>query len=632
MSGIVGFTIDESSYIRVEEGTRILNLMSNNLINYKQDFSKEWINTKENVYIMVSDMLKSEKKTENIITNRFVTSFYGDIYNMTELISDIYIYGSNQDDSAQDIISRALDKWGIDETLKRIEGSFAIAIYDKKESKLYLVRDRIGEKTLYYGLVDGGFIFSTELRVFKKYPLFKGEIDRNVLRLYFKHNYIPAPYSIYENIFKLKPGTYISLNLETKEIEEKKYWYPQKNIKDQTTEQNNYTDELESLLHSAIEKRIMRKDDSVGAFLSGGVDSSTIAAIMQSTSEDAVNTFSIGFIENEYDEAKSAKEVGNYLGTNHRELYITSKDALEVIPSLPLYYDEPFADSSQIPTYLASKFAKEYVNTVLSGDGGDELFSGYERYSVINNLSNKLDKVPFKFKKQAATLINNIELSRFGDNISRKYPRKSDHLYRLRSLLEIKEKNDLYEKFITSITDDIVLNNNGIKLPYFINTEESLSFFKNQSYIDWMSYVDLNMGLSDDGLIKVNKAAIANDLKVRIPLLDQKIIEFSMNLPSSYKIKEGHQKWILKQVMYKYLPKELMDRPKKGFGVPIAAWLRGPLNEWANNLLDEKKIKEQGYLDVEKVRMLWSEHSSGKRNWQAQLWGILMFQAWLEKQ
>jgi asparagine synthase (glutamine-hydrolysing) len=636
MCGIFGF-INYSQELNQDRCNETLKRMANVLEHRGPDAHDFW--TDQNCIVnlghrrlSIIDLTRDGQQPMHSSSNRYVIIFNGEIYNYKEVKNKIlklnnYNFKGHSD---TEVILAAIEVWGIEIAVKKFIGMFAIVLFDKKMNKIHLIRDRMGEKPLYYGWVNNQFIFASELKAFKVHPMFNGEIDKNVVNLYFKYNYIPTPYSIYKKIYKLLPATILSINLNNKNEEYINYWKLSDN-------KNNLNDKeaiekLEELLTKSIRRQMLATDVPIGAFLSGGVDSSIVVSIMQALADKPVNTFSIGFTERDYNEAHHAKEVARYLGTNHTELYLTPKDAYSIIPDLPIYYDEPFADSSQIPTLLVSKLAKKHVTVTLSGDGGDELFGGYERYSVMNKFSKNFNRLPNLMKSQLATAFEYFNSNLNQKIINKNSPKMSDRLFRIGELLKTKSELELYDYFLSSWkpSKKIIKGDNDL-LDSFIQGQESLTFYKNNTFFEWMMYVDMHLYLPDDILVKVDRASMANSLESRVPLLDHNIVEFAHSLPLEKKIKNNSQKWILKQVMYKYLPSEIMDRPKKGFGVPVGEWIKGPLIEWSEDLLNESTISEQNILNTTLIRDMWDEHKQGKRNWQSQLWSVLMFQSWLKK-
>tara|TARA_B110000503_G_scaffold33311_1_gene54134 strand:+ start:31 stop:1950 length:1920 start_codon:yes stop_codon:yes gene_type:complete len=603
-----------------------------------------WYNEDEEIglahaRLSILDLSSAGHQPMHSVSKNFVLVFNGEIYNHKVLRSELELIAQRNwlGHSDTETLLVAIDHWGLEKTLKKAKGMFAIALWDKRNKNLSLACDRIGEKPLYYGWVNDQFVFASELKSIKKFPEFKNLIDRNSLALFLRFNSIPAPHSIYQDIYKLEPGQIIQLNAESKKVKKFNFWsteevYNKGNLSQISGTPKEIVDQLEVVLSEAVSSQ-MQSDVPLGAFLSGGIDSSTIVALMQSQSDSQVNTFTIGFNAKEYDEAKHARMVANHIGTNHFEMYVNERDALDIIPSLPNIYDEPFADSSQIPTYLVSKFAKQEVTVALSGDAGDELFGGYNRYVFAEKMFSKIMKGPISIRQLISSaiftmteekwnaLLNNFLSERFAD-IGHK-------LHKVANVLPAKSIRDMHFKLVSQIQNpsDWLLNANEYKTSLNDDTKR----FVELNPIEQMMAYDLITYLPTDILTKVDRAAMAVSLETRVPFLDLNVIEFSASLPMEFKIRNGVTKWALREVLYKHVPKDLIERPKMGFGVPLAEWLRGPLQDWAESLLDEKRLHQEGFFDVEFVRNKWLEHLSGKRNWHHQLWNVLMFQAWLEK-
>lgn len=537
------------------------------------------------------------------------------------------------------------EAWGIEATLKKTVGMFAIALWDREEKMLTLARDRMGEKPLYYGFQNNTFLFGSELKALKAHPDFLGEIDRDVICLYLRHCYIPAPYSIYKGIKKLLPGTYLQLPLigeidVLRTLLPKAYWCLLE-VAEQgivTPFAGNDADAIAALdaqLKQSIALQMMA-DVPLGAFLSGGVDSSTLVALMQTHSARPIKTFTIGFAEDGFDEAVYGKAVAQHLRTDHTELYVSSRDARDVIPQLGRMYDEPFADSSQIPTFLVSKMAKAHVTVSLSGDAGDELFCGYNRYDLAD-VWWRVQRVPFGVRKLAGSLIKSVPPSVWHSSFQqlakvKKLPGNMDEkLAKLASrLVTVDGTNELYYSLVSELDNpaEVVI---GATEPATWLTNEGVrtSFADAKSQ---MMFMDAMTYLPDDILVKVDRAAMANSLETRAPFLDHRVVEMAWQLPMSMKVRDGSNKWILRQVLYQYVPKNLIERPKAGFGIPLADWLRGPLRAWAEDLLEEGCLQREGFFNVEYIREKWQSHLAGKQNNQSFLWNILMFQEWLEAQ
>ena len=586
-------------------------------------------------------------------SERFVMVFNGEIYNHLSLRDELEkipspslskVGGINwRGHSDTETLLAGFEAWGIEATLKKTVGMFAIALWDKQEKVLTLARDRMGEKPLYYGFQKNTFMFGSELKALKAHPDFIGDIDRDVLCLYLRHCYIPAPYSIYKGLHKLLPGTYLQIPLTQDfnpltTLTPIPYWRLEEVAKKGLAQPfvGSETDAI-SALDAQLKQSIglqMMADVPLGAFLSGGIDSSAIVALMQAQSSRPVKTFSIGFTEAAYNEAHYAKAVAMHLNTDHTELYVSPADCVQVIPRLGSMYDEPFADSSQIPTFLVAQMASEQVTVSLSGDAGDELFCGYNRYLLANQW-NKVAKVPFGIRKTAGHLVNKINPASW-ESIFKQAGKvvalpnnMGQKLGKLATRLQQADKvEDLYYSLVSEINNPEQLVINAIEpQSWLTNTGLNQSFSDpqlNMMYMDSMTY------LPDDILVKVDRAAMAASLETRVPFLDQHIIELAWSLPMSMKFKKGQTKWLLRQVLYQYVPKQLIERPKAGFGIPLGEWLREPLRDWAESLLNETRLQQEGFFKMSLVRELWQEHLSGKHNHQILLWNVLMFQAWLE--
>lgn len=584
--------------------------------------------------LSILDLSKSGHQPMHSSSNRWVIAYNGEVYNFKELREQLKKLGKIfKSESDTEVILESIDSFGVEKTASQLIGMFAFSVWDKQEKILYLVRDRLGIKPLYWGHFGDFFLFGSELRALRECKDWRPEIDRNSLANYFRHNYIPAPHSIYKNVYKLLPG-----HILTYKVGEQPNIQPFWKLSDyevNNTELGNESDILDSLhelLSDAITKRMVA-DVPLGAFLSGGIDSSTVAAIMQANSSKPINTFTIGFDEAAYNEAEHALAVSKHLGTNHSELYVSPQKAMDTIPLIPEIYDEPFSDSSQIPTYLVSKMAREHVTVSLSGDGGDECFAGYSRYFLASRMNQYQQFLPDCLK---ALLAQGIQMFSPGtlDAASQFLPQKlrpSQFGHRLHKFANIlnEDEDGFYRRLISHWDNNNELVLNGEEYKGLVWDKELQHKIPN--FIERMCYIDMMTYLPDDILTKVDRASMAVSLEARVPLLDHRVVEFSRKIPLHMKIRDGQGKWALRQVLYKYVPKELVERPKMGFGVPIDKWLRGPLREWAEDLLEENKIQQQGLLNYNLIKEKWDEHLSGKRNWQYLIWDVLMFQAWHEK-
>lgn len=583
-------------------------------------------------------------------SGRYVIVFNGEIYNHLSLRKELESKGrapSWRGHSDTETLLAAFDAWGIQGTVERAIGMFAFAVWDRENVTLTLGRDRIGEKPVYYGWQGSGreatFLFGSELKALRAHPAFAHRIDRSALSLQMRHDYIPAPYSIYEGVGKLPPGSLLEVSLKQRDPKVWRYWscVAAADAGASAPYSGNVADavdELENLLKDAV-RRQMAADVPLGAFLSGGIDSSTVVALMQSQSSRPVKTFSIGFHEDGYNEAEYAKAVAAHLGTEHTELYVTAKQAMEVIPHLPELYDEPFSDSSQIPTFLVSRLARQHVTVSLSGDAGDELFCGYSRYEQTARLWRRMSAGPLPLRRLAAkglTSLSPQSWNRLAGPLEGFLPRSmrganvGDKLHKGAGVLDSRSIDALYLRMVSHWHDpaSVVL---GGYAPLTAMADVSkagahLSDMQRMMLADMLTY------LPDDILVKVDRAAMGVSLETRVPFLDHRVVEFAWKLPQSIKVRDGKTKWILRQVLYRHVPVSLIERPKMGFGVPIGEWLRGPLRDWAESLLDEGRLRNEGFFHPATIRTKWREHVSGQRNWQYLLWDVLMFQAWYEQQ
>lgn len=588
--------------------------------------------------LSILDLSSAGNQPMHSSSGNYVIIFNGEIYNHKSLRSELELINQRNwlGHSDTETLLAAIEEWGLKKTLVKAKGMFAIALWDKSSNKLSLACDRIGEKPLYYGWVNNQFVFSSELKSIKVFPEFNNRIDTNSLALFLRFNSIPAPYSIYKDIFKLEPGQIVEINSQSSKLEKYKFWSLEEVYKNGS--ENKFRgssvqaiNQLENILSEAVSSQ-MQSDVPLGAFLSGGIDSSTIVALMQSYSSSQVNTFTIGFNSKEFDESKHAEMVANHLGTNHFNKFVTEKDALDVIPNLPDIYDEPFADSSQIPTYLVSKFAKEKVTVALSGDAGDELFGGYNRYIFSQKMFKNISKTPDSIKKLMSKIMFSLSEENWNFILGRlmrnQYSNIGHKIHKTANIVSSKSIRDLHFKLISQIQNpsDWLKDSNEYESVFNDNEDR----FKELDSVEIMMAYDLISYLPTDILTKVDRAAMSVSLETRVPFLDPDVIQFSASIPMKFKIRNGVTKWLLREVLYKHVPKDLIERPKMGFAVPLAEWLRGPLKDWAESLLDEKRLHQEGFFNVEFVRDKWSEHISGRRNWSHQLWNVLMFQAWLE--
>jgi len=571
---------------------------------------------------------------------RFVLVFNGEIYNHLDLRADLEREGGAfawHGHSDTETLLAALRHWGVEGALQRLNGMFVFALWDATERQLYLARDRMGEKPLYVGHSGGTFLFGSELKALAAHPDWHGEVDRDALALLLRYGYVPAPWSIYRGIGKLPAAHYLVVRDRGREMTAPQcYWDLGAIAADGAAgaegEPVELVEQLDALLRDAVKRR-MAADVPLGAFLSGGFDSSTVAALMQVQSDRPVKTFSIGFHEAGYNEAQHASAVAAHLGTDHTELYVTPEEAIAVIPGLPTIWDEPFADSSQIPTYLVSRLARQQVTVSLSGDGGDELFCGYSRYALGYRIWSRLKWLPFPVRRGLAAVLEHapghaLDRLMSGMPANWRVPHVADRLPKLAGVLRHRSGEAFYRELVShwNAPADVVM---GSREPRTLLGEPD-RFPALPGLRERMMYLDAMTYLPDDILTKVDRASMAVSLEARVPLLDHRVVEFAWRVPTRLKYRRGQGKWLLRQVLYRYVPRRLMERPKMGFGVPIDHWLRGPLRDWAEAQLGEQRLREEGFFDPVPIRKMWQEHVSGRRRWHYYLWDVLMFQAWLE--
>ena len=575
-------------------------------------------------------------------SGRYVIIFNGEVYNFEEIRSEL---GDHpwRGHSDTEVMLEAIERWGLELAIHRFVGMFAFALWDCQERKLHLVRDRLGIKPLYYGRTPSAFIFASELKAIWQYPDFAGEIERDSLALYLRHNCVPSPHCIYKGLHKLQPGCLLTLDFSDAVPRIRRYWSARELAQAGQRSPLQLSDseaveQLHELLLQAVRLRMI-SDVPLGAFLSGGVDSSTVVALMQAQSQRPVKTFTVGFHEEGYNEAIDAKRVAETLGTDHTELYVTPKEALDVVPLLPAMYDEPFSDSSQVPTYLVSKLARREVTVSLSGDGGDELFGGYNRHALIPRIWEFLSPIPRPLRFLAASTVHAIPpnyIDTTFDTLRPLLPKGSRHgapgdkAHKLADLFSCDSPKALYYRALSHWENpsEIVLGAREPETIFECITELS----EDRSIEDAIMLMDLINYLPDDILTKLDRASMAVSLEARVPLLDHRVVEFTWKLPLEFKIRNGETKWILRQVLYRYVPAKLFDRPKTGFAIPLDSWLRGPLRDWAESLLSAQSLQAHGLFDSQKIRDKWQEHLSCRRNWQDLLWDVLVFQAWYFEQ
>lgn len=621
MCGIAGFCNNAANWrTNIEK-------MNERMYHRGPDAGGVWANDDKSVVfghrrLSIIDLSENGAQPMHSASGRYVCVYNGEIYNYRTIRDKLLAekkVTAFRGGSDTEVLLAAFEAYGVRDTLALCKGMFAIALYDKQTKRITLMRDRVGEKPLYYGFVNRSFVFASDIGSIRALDGFCNEIDTAVLQIYFIHGYIPAPYSIYKDIYKLDAGCILELDAPYDTPKISPYWSVREVAKYGEAHpfcgtRQEAADELERLLKASIREQMVA-DVPVGAFLSAGIDSSTIVALMQAQSDLKVRTFTIGMEDPKYNEAAYAKEIARHLGTQHTELYITPDDAKAVIPKLAHIFGEPFADSSQIPTYLVSKMTREHVTVSLSGDAGDELFCGYMTYASIDRIWGKMKSYPYALRKLASSLLVNCPLL------------KNKQILQTKAyLLGAKSPEHLYELSNAQEAGNLAVALDKNVYPYKHNTQPYGDVQEPQSRIMLM---DMEVYHPDDILVKVDRTAMAVSLETRVPMLDKDVVEFAWTLPIAYKKQGDVGKVVLRDVLYRYVPKEMMDRPKKGFSVPITKWLKEPqLRSWAEALLDRELIRRQGILNADVVWRMWTDYIQNG-NWRIQLWYILMFQSWL---
>lgn len=631
MCGLAGY-IDLHRKLSTDDLAPIAQRMADSMVARGPDDSGVWTDAQSAVALgfrrlAIVDLSTEGHQPMRSRSGRFVIAFNGEIYNFADVRAKLDAADGQhwRGHSDTEVLVEAIEHFGFELTLKMLNGMFAIALWDMQEKTLRLARDRFGEKPLYYGTVGETFMFASEIKALKAHPAWQGDVDWNAMSLFVRHSYIPGAHSAFEGIHKLPPGTWLEVAADGVHGEPQTYWSA-------TTQalhgmaspfQGSYDDavsELDRLIKDAIGMRTYA-DVPLGAFLSGGIDSSTVAAVMQKTATRPIKTFSISFSEQAYNEAPFAAAVAAHIGSDHTEMEVGEQACLDVLPQLQATYDEPFADASQIPTMVLSKLTREHVTVALSGDGGDELFLGYGRYQGAPKLWQQAQSLPLSVRNTLGFVLG-----------AQKYlPTKiARRLQKVLAKWSATNPQDLYCEYVSwwKSGDNITPRYPSQKTCFDVpgDAADVLPLSVRYALIDALTY------LPDDLLVKVDRASMAASLEVRSPLLDHRIAEFSWTLPENMKIQNGIGKRVLRDVLYRYVPQELVDRPKQGFEPPVAKWLRGGLRDWAGDLLSPARLNDQGFLSAATVSDRWNEHSSGRRNWAYPLWNVLMLQAWLDDQ
>jgi len=588
--------------------------------------------------LSIIDLSNQGKQPMTSLDGRWVISFNGEIYNHLKLRKEIdskcsdYCWRGTSD---TETLLYLIQVFGLNATLKKINGMFAFSLWDKKKKELTLVRDRIGEKPLYYGSINSHFVFSSNLSAFKSDKSWKLNIDRDALGLFMRYNYVPCPRSIYKEVSKLKPGHYIVIKNKGRSISNPVQFYSlEKKVEFGLNNQlNNYSEILESvdsLITDSVKIR-MTSDVPVGAFLSGGYDSSMIAAKMQSVSSKPIKTFSMGNPIAKYNEGSYAKEISKHLGTIHTNIDLSPEEGIKFIPQIPMFYDEPFADSSQIPTLMISEIAKSEVKVILSGDGGDELFGGYNRHIFAPYLWNKIKMIPKPVRNLISKIypmLQEMNIERLNTNsfLSRRYVDFETKVSKIFGSINSKNQMDFYNNIRSHYRDNNIVMGSRFDNPFNIESINKLSFLNQILFHDMTSY------LPDDILTKVDRASMGLGIEARVPFLDHRLIELIWRVSEMHKVNGKQGKVILKSLVHSLIPENLLDRPKQGFSIPTGNWLRGPLRDWGESLLNESKLRQEGFLNHKIISKLWAKHQEKTQNNEHFLWSVLMFEAWLNYQ
>ena len=640
MCGLTGFIGTPATS---DQMIRTVRRMCDAIVHRGPDDAGEWIDAESGVALgfrrlAIIDLSPAGHQPMVSASGRYVATLNGEIYNFQDLRRELRTEWRGHSDT--EVMMAAFDAWGVEAAVKRFNGMFAIAVWDRRLRRLQLIRDRMGVKPLYYGFAGKTFLYGSELKALRQHPDFEGTIDRGALHLYLRYMYVPAPYSIYEGISKVVPGTILTFDPATRRTETAVYWSAREAAVGGMEHrfrgsEDDASRELETLLRDAVRIRMIA-DVPLGVFLSGGVDSSLVTALMQAQSASAVRTFSIGFTDAQYDEAPFAAAVARHLGTNHTELYMTSDDVVDVIPRLPSMYDEPFADSSQIPTHLVSRLARQHVTVSLSGDGGDELFGGYSRYFIAQSMFNRFSAVPASMRPALGRALIAISphvwdrLFAVGRPLlpaALRRPSSGERVHKVARVLRGRDPDAMYFELVSHWSNLAI---EGMAPETAVTARAEWPPLRDP--IERMMFFDQISYLPDDILAKVDRASMAVSLEAREPLLDYRLVEFAWRLPLRMKVRAGKGKRVLRRVLYRYVPEALIERPKMGFGIPLERLLRERLRDWAESLLDPAAIRAQGLLDPEPIRAKWEQHLSGKGEWPQHLWAVLMLQAWLHEQ
>ena len=641
MCGIAGFLNARAAALPVD-AAQISAAMNRSLQHRGPDDDGVWIDAEAGVSLIhrrlsIVDLSPTGHQPMVSADGRFVVTFNGEVYNFPDIRKDLEGRGVTfRGSSDTEVILESIALFGLNATLSRMIGMFAIALWDRRERTLTLIRDRLGIKPLYWAKFGELFLFGSELKALRTHPGWTARIDRSAVASFMRHNYITAPHTIYQGVHKLEPGTVLTLPWG-REPKIERYWDARAVAREGMRcplggSDAELIEQLETLLQDAVRRRMIA-DVPLGAFLSGGIDSSTVVALMQSANAGVVRTFTVGFEEADYDEASHAAAVARHLGTEHTALTVTAREALDVIPHLPEWFDEPFADSSQIPTHLISALTRRHVTVALSGDGGDELFAGYNRYRLATRLWRGLNLLPFPLRSALARTATAVSPDVWTNLLSglpgpRLPGQIGDKIHKAATLLAERDPGEVYLRLVTHWDPAAVAPGADETRGILFDKDIAGEF---PELLSRMQFLDLVTYLPDDILTKVDRASMAVALEARVPLIDHRVVEFAWRLPQRMKVRNGQSKWILRQILDRHVPRAIMERPKMGFGIPLGEWLRGPLRDWAEHLLSERRLREAGLLDAALVRRYWHEHLGGHRNWQYLIWDVLMLEAWRDR-
>lgn len=645
MCGFAGFL---TKWLSHDDACGIATAMADRIVHRGPDDHGVWIDGANGIALAhrrlaIVDLSAAGHQPMLSASGRYVLAYNGEIYNHLDLRRELESKGAVlgwRGHSDTETVLACIEAWGVEATLKRCVGMFAFALWNRESRSLVLARDRAGEKPLYYGWQGDAFLFGSELKALRAHPAFNASVNQGALALLLRHNYIPAPHSIHEGIFKLSPGTWLEITQGQRDLQPRHYWsladVAERGMADPFTGSDaEAVDELARLLGRAVAGQQVA-DVPLGALLSGGVDSSLTTALMQAQSNRPVRTFTIGFEDKSYDEGGYAHAVAMHLGTEHTELQLSGAEALALVPKLPTMYDEPFADSSQLPTHLVMHLARQHVTVALSGDAGDEFFGGYNRYLAAPAAWKRIGWMPRGMRRllgDGLLALPSDTLNRIAGPLAKRFgiAQPGDKAHKLgRRLANVRDMDDFFVSLVKEWPDAAGMVVGGYIPPNLLDSRDCWP--KLQDPVARMMALDGLTYLPDDILVKVDRASMAVSLETRAPFLDRDVMEFAWRLPMSMKIRDGKGKWILRQLLDRHVPRALIERPKMGFGIPLDQWLRGPLREWASDLLAEDRLRREGFLHPQAITSAWQAHLKGEASFGYRLWSVLMFQAWLEEQ